>query len=70
MLIRCPHCGDETRQDVALDLFVCGACDNPFAGKRAIVWPPLAQPFTDNLMDEILRGMSDEELDRIANRKR
>ena len=49
-----------------LERFTCGACDEPFDGKAAIVWPPLAQPFTDNLMDEILRSMSDEELERLT----
>ena len=67
-LVRCPHCGDETQQDMVLDQFTCGACDEPFDGKAAIVWPPLAQPFTDQLMDAVLRDMSDEELDRIAKR--
>ena len=31
-------------------------------------WPELKQPFTDDLMDEILRGMSDAELDDLARR--
>ena len=31
-------------------------------------WPELEQPFTDNLMDEVLRNMSDLELDLLGQR--
>ena len=31
-------------------------------------WPPLKQPFTDNLMDAVLRNMSDAELDAVIAR--
>lgn len=52
----------------------CAAASSPItdsAGKcNPISWKPLAQPFTDDLMDAVLHEMSDDDLDKIIVRPR